>query len=84
MDTYGRFLFEFLEQFFAGFKDILGGFFNGIVKIFNIPQYKVLIERYKTDFSITEWTLVALAIIAVASVIAIIGILIFLFMKRHM
>ncbi len=83
MDTYLRFLYEFLEQFFSGFKDMLGGFFTGIPKIFNIPVYKALIDHYKKDFSISEWVLVGLAITAVVSVIAIVVILIVLFLKKH-
>ena len=60
METYGRFLFEFLDQFFSGFKDIFGGFFSGFQKIFNIGKYKEIVQYYKNDFSVSEWVLVAI------------------------
>ena len=36
MDTFFRFLYEFLAQTFSGVLDIIMGFVNGIIKIFNI------------------------------------------------
>ena len=36
MDTYMRFLYEFLSQFFKGIEMALTGIFNGIKQIFNI------------------------------------------------
>ena len=35
METYGRFLFEFLHQFFSGFGEMLNGIWKGIVNLFN-------------------------------------------------
>ena len=57
METYGRFLFEFLDQFFSGFKEIFVGLWNGIINIFNIPEYYNIIQHYKEDFSMSEWFL---------------------------
>ena len=50
METYGRFLFEFLGQFFSGFKDIFVGLWNGIINIFNVPEYYNIIKHYEEDF----------------------------------
>lgn len=84
METYGRFLFEFLEQFFSGFKDIFVGLWNGIISIFNIPEYYNIISNYHNDFSVSEWFLTGLAIIALLVVVgSIVGVIIF-FLKRHM
>lgn len=69
MDTYVRFLYEFLNTFFAGLKTILYGFVNGIKQLFDIPGYIHLIKEYKNDFSIQEWVLVAIAIAAVAAIL---------------
>ena len=38
MDTFFRFLYEFLSQFFNGVKYIAVGLFNGVVSMFNIPE----------------------------------------------
>ena len=84
METYGRFLFEFLSQFFAGFQEIFGGLWNGIVNIFNIPKYWEIIKHYANDFKVSEWLLTGFAIICMLIVIGgIVGIIIF-FLKRHM
>ena len=50
MDTYVRFLYEFLNAFFSGLKTILTGFVEGIRQIFDIPEYIHLIKEYKNDF----------------------------------
>ena len=83
METYGRFLFEFLSQFFSGFQDIFGGLWNGIVNIFNLPRYWGIIQNYANDFNVSEWFLTGLAIICMLIIIGgIVGILVF-FLKRH-
>ena len=84
METYGRFLFEFLSQFFSGFQEIFGGLWNGIVNIFNLPRYWGIIQNYANDFKMSEWFLTGLAIICMLIIIGgIVGILVF-FLKRHM
>ncbi len=84
METYGRFLFEFLHQFFSGFLEIFEGLWRGILNIFNIPEYYYIIQHYADDFQKSEWLLTGLAIICMVIVIgAIIGIIAF-FLKRHM
>ena len=47
MDTYVRFLYEFLDAFFAGLKTIVLGLINGIKQLFDIPAYIHLIKEYK-------------------------------------
>ena len=82
METYGRFLFEFLDQFFSGFKEIFVGLWNGIINIFNIPEYYNIISHYKEDFSMSEWFLTGLAIIALLIVVgSAVGMIVF-FLKK--
>ena len=83
METYGRFLFEFLNQFFSGFKEIFSGLISGIQKIFNIGGYTEIIQYYKNDFSMPEWTLVALAIFALVFVVGAVAALIIMAVVRH-
>lgn len=83
METYGRFLFEFLHQFFSGFGDIFGGLWRGILNIFNIPGYYNIIKHYANDFAISEWLLTGLAIIFMIIIVgSIIGIIVF-FLKKQ-
>ena len=82
METYGRFLFEFLNQFFSGFKEIFVGLWNGIIRIFNIPEYYNIIKHYEEDFSMSEWFLTGLAIIAILVIVgSAVGIIVF-FLRR--
>ena len=38
MDTFFRFLFEFMSVFFGGIGLIFSGVFNGIIQMFNISE----------------------------------------------
>ena len=83
MDTFFRFLYEFLSQFFAGILSIFKGFATGIKAMFNIKEYIKLINFYKDDLSGPEWLLVGLAILAVVIILAVIGLLVFLLVKKY-
>ena len=83
MDTYVRFLYEFLGAFFAGIKTILFGFFDGIRQLFDIPGYIHLIKEYKNDFSVQEWVLVALAVFAVALVLLLTILLVYFLVRKY-
>lgn len=84
METYGRFLFEFLNQFFSGFGEILGGLGKGIANIFNFSAYYEIVKHYANDFQQSEWILTGLAIICMVVVIgSILGMIIF-FLKKHL
>ena len=83
MDTYVRFLYEFLNTFFAGLKTIVFGFADGIKQIFNIPEYIHLIKEYKNDFSVQEWVLVAIAVLAVALILILTILLAYLIIRKY-
>ena len=83
MDTYVRFLYEFLNTFFEGLKTIVLGLVNGIKQIFNIPEYMHLIKEYKNDFSVQEWVLVAIAVLAVASILILTVLLVYLIVRKY-
>lgn len=83
MDTYVRFLYEFLNAFFSGLKTIIVGFIEGIKQIFDIPEYIHLIKEYKNDFSLQEWVLVAIAIIAVALILILTILLVYLILRKY-
>ena len=76
MDTFFRFLYEFLSQFFNGIIFIFEGFIRGFKSMFNIPEYVNILQEYKQDFTIPEWLCVGLAILITA---AILGLIVFLF-----
>ena len=83
MDTYVRFLYEFLSEFFAGLQTILTGFVEGIKQLFDIPGYIHLIKEYKNDFSVQEWVLVAIAVFAVAAILILTILLVLLILRKY-
>lgn len=83
MDTYVRFLYEFLDAFFAGLKTIVLGLINGIKQLFDIPAYIHLIKEYKNDFSVQEWLLVSIAVVAVAAILILTILLVYLILRKY-
>ena len=84
MNTYMKFLYEFLNEFFAGLKTILFDIINGIKQLFDIPNYIHLIKEYKNDFSVQEWVLVAIAIAAVAIILILMVLLVLLIIRKYL
>ena len=83
MDTFLRFLYEFLSQFFNGVKYVLRGIFNGFVTIFNIPEYIKVINEYKDDFTIPEWLLVGVAVLITLLLLALIIFAVYFLIRKY-
>lgn len=83
MDTYIRFLYEFMSVFFMGIGTILKGVFTGITQIFNISDYLFIIETYRKDFSVGEWILVVVAVLIMLIILGLIILLIWFFIKKY-
>ena len=83
MNTYIRFLFEFMSVFFKGIGMIVGGFFKGIVQMFSIQDYLYVIEFYRKDFKVAEWILVVVAVIVMIIMLSLIVLLIVLFIRKY-
>ena len=84
MDTFTRFLYEFLSQFFLGVKTIFIGLVEGIKTICSVNTYIKIIENYKQDFSGPEWVLVAVGIGMLLAVVGIIAAIIIMLVKKYM
>lgn len=83
MDTYLRFLYEFLMQFFSGVGLILSGLLNGVKQMFNVNSYIKVINFYKQDFNGPEWAFVAIAIFLVVLLLALIILVIYFFVRKY-
>ena len=59
MDTFLRFLYEFVNQIVSGIYTIL----QGVKQILNFPAFYNLVSQYKGDFTGAEWILVAITIL---------------------
>ena len=82
MDTFTRFLYEFLSQFFSGFLTILNGFGKGIGQIFDIKSYQNILSE--GDLSIPEWVLVGISIFCLLLLIFLIFVLIYLLIRKYL
>ena len=83
MDTFFRFLYEFLLQFFSGFIAFFKWITTGIINMFNIPEYIAIVGFYKDYFSVPEWILVSIAIISVVAIICGIGFVIYFLIRKY-
>ena len=83
MDTFLRFLYEFLSQFFSGIIILFKGLKDGIISMFNIPEYISIVNFYKDDFGISEWILVAIAILSLLAVFCGIGFIIYCIIRKY-
>ena len=82
MDTFLKFIYEFLSQFFNGIFSIFIGIWDGIKKIFSIKSYIEIANRYKGDFSTGEWILFGIVVLVVLILLAcFIGLIVYLIRK---
>ncbi len=83
MNTFFRFLYEFLGQFFLGVWKIIEGFYQGIIQMFNIKGYAGVVAFYKNDFNGAEWIFVALAILCIVIILALFVLVIFFIVRKY-
>ena len=83
MDTFFRFIYEFLGQFFGGFLTIIMGFVNAAAQIFDVREYLKIINFYKDDFNGPEWIFVVIAIILLVVIVGGIIFLLMLLVKKY-
>ena len=68
MDNFFNWFLEFIMTMLGYVWQILSGLFNGIVGIFNFPEYINIMSRYASRFSVIEWMVAILAFIIVFSI----------------
>lgn len=82
MNTFIRFLYEFISIFFDGLFAGIKGLFSGIGQMFNFSEYAKIIESYKDNFNGSEKIFVVLCIVFLIAIVLIVVFLIFLFIKK--
>ncbi len=75
MDTFVRFLYEFINQTVSGILMIFRGLIDGIKQMFNVQQYVEVFRNYYADFSAPEWVM---AILSILFVVIFLGLIVFL------
>ena len=83
MDTFIRFLYEFMSVFFNGLFTIFKGIVSGFMQMFDFSEYLYIIQFYKNDFKMSEWVLVIIAIIVLAILLVLILALLYLIIRKY-
>lgn len=83
MNTFVRFLYEFMSVFFNGLFTIGKGIVSGFAQMFNFSEYLYIIQFYKNDFEIAEWILVVIAIIVLLLLLGLIIALGWLIIRKY-
>ena len=83
MDTYVRFLYEFLDQLFGGIVGAVKDFFLGLLQMFDIRAYTALIKDYSADFSGGEWFMVIVAILVTMILLGLVILCVFFLVRKY-
>ena len=83
METFTRFLYEFLSQFFSGLIMVVQAIWAGVKSMLNIPEYVRIVQEYKSDLTLIEWLLVATVIIILTILVICIVSLIIMVAKKY-
>ena len=83
MDTFLKFLYEFLSEFFGGIGIFFQGLLDGLKKMFNISRYIDIMKNYKADFNTGEWILVVVSVLIILLIFILIIISVVLLVKKY-
>ena len=83
MDTFLKFLYEFLSEFFGGIGIFFQGLLDGLKKMFNISRYIDIMKNYKADFNTGEWILVVVSVLVILLIFILIIISVVLLVKKY-
>ena len=61
MESFVKFLYELLKQFFGGFWKAITGVFGGAFDLVNIPAYADLGEEYNSGVGVGGWNFIFLS-----------------------
>ena len=50
METFSKFLYEFLKQFFSGAITVIRAIGTGLQQTFDMKSYQDILNTYKNDF----------------------------------
>ena len=83
MESFVKFLYELLAQFFGGFWKAISGVFLGAFDLVNIPAYAELVQEYGDGFGVGGWILAILCmLVLVAILVALILLAVILIKKK--
>jgi hypothetical protein len=69
MESFVKFLYELLAQFFGGFWKAISGVFLGAFDLVNIPAYAELVQEYGDGFGVGGWILAILCMLVLVAIL---------------
>lgn len=84
METFTRFLYEVLSQFFSGIITIVIAIGKGLSQMFDFYTYKEIINLYKGDLSMPEWVLMVLTFVIIFIIVFAFILFVFLIIKKYL
>ena len=83
MESFVKFLYDLLGQFFGGIWRAISGLILGLYDLVNIPAYAKLIEEYNAGFGVGGWIFAIVSLVVLAAIlVALIIILVVVIKKR--
>ena len=83
METFSKFLYEFLKQFFSGAITVIRAIGTGLQQTFDMKSYQDILNTYKNDFSVPEWALVVISILCIVIFVGLIIALLYLLSRKY-
>lgn len=84
METFTRFLYEVLSQFFSGIITIVIAIGKGLSQMFDFYTYKEIINMYKGDLSMPEWVLTVMTFAIIIIIVFAFVLFVFLVVKKYL
>ena len=82
MESFVKFLYELLAQFFGGFWKAISGVFLGAFDLVNIPAYAELVQEYNSGFGVGGWILAILCLLVLVAILVAAIILVVILIKK--
>ena len=83
MNTFLKYFYEILNQFFGGFISIFNGLVGGFSQIFNFKKYVEISKHYKGDFNVSEWILFGVAMLILLILVGLVVLFILFLIKKY-
>ncbi len=83
MDTFIKFVTDFLSEFFGSLWSIFAGIGKGIAGMFNVVRYVDIFKKYCGEFDGLAWTLAILTVVLLVAALVGLGFLIYLLIRKY-
>ena len=83
MNTFLKYFYEILNQFFGGFISIFNGLVSGVGQIFNFKKYIEIAKNYKGDFNVSEWVLFGVSMLVLLILIGLVVLLVLFIIRKY-